>query len=684
VRTLDDTPQSARSLGRRSSPRRLLPFAEQGSPAVEAELRVRFEEASRALRTLEQELSERDATAAELRERWEEASTSELQLQRERLAAEHELQDRAEQLAEAEALAEELRGEAEAAFSDDAEAAAELRAELERERACHHAAIDAAGAAYSAQTRLSDELDALQGIQHELDGERDGRVTAEEALRRARDEAAELAEQLEDKEYALLITSEAAAEEVGGDGGEPIGVREARRLRTECLQLEAELQSSQSLATSSRSRPAMPGDGLVMRAHLSPDLGSEHQEAAAEDPCTWRRSTPSFAGQDAAAYAAALASGEAEDLNPFGGSAEDARGHDADGTESTPRGRVSFAPPPRLGSSTGGANEGGDVSGIDSGSGLQEAGSNPFEDEGAANPFGMDDADSAGGDGIVPMGSPTFGSKASRLASESSSCLDAGSPSDLPSQRSLATPSFGEPPLFIQELNSLRAELTTEEAACAEAREEARGAKRALAEAHSEGGGSSGSRASAEAEDVERLRQELSEETARSRRLGQHAVRAEQKRRRLMLELAEDATADADLAALAQVVARAARAIATISKEAPLLPPDDPPPLSRPGTSAGPAALAAAAAAAAAAESEAGPAALAAAAAAAAAAEPPPPSAPKAPSPLPGVSRLRTLPAAPPAAAPPVAAAAAPAVPATPPRPALGRLPAAPRPEDLL
>merc|ERR1712060_274447 len=123
-----------------------------------------------------------------------------------------------------------------------------------------------------------------------------------------------------------------------------------------------------------------------------------------------------------------------------------------------------------------------------------------------------------------------------------------------------------------EELIRLREALAIEEAACAAAREEVEEARRVSREAC---GGSSGSRSKvvqeSSADDVDHLRVALSEEIAKSRRLGEHGLRAEQSRRRLLHELAEEVNAEDDLIELAKVVGRAARAISTISRHAPQL-----------------------------------------------------------------------------------------------------------------
>eukprot|EP00439_Symbiodinium_sp_Y106_P057058 s4885_g8.t1 len=66
---------------------------------------------------------------------------------------------------------------------------------------------------------------------------------ATQELASSKRELVDLRERFEDVEYALQIASEAAAEDGGVDG--PVGVREARRLREECLALQAELAHAQ-------------------------------------------------------------------------------------------------------------------------------------------------------------------------------------------------------------------------------------------------------------------------------------------------------------------------------------------------------------------------------------------------------------------------------------------------------
>eukprot|EP00927_Polykrikos_kofoidii_P042883 TRINITY_DN36933_c0_g1_i1.p1 TRINITY_DN36933_c0_g1~~TRINITY_DN36933_c0_g1_i1.p1 ORF type:complete len:1505 (-),score=316.46 TRINITY_DN36933_c0_g1_i1:357-4871(-) len=112
---------------------------------------------------------------------------------------------------------------------------------------------------------------------------------------------------------------------------------------------------------------------------------------------------------------------------------------------------------------------------------------------------------------------------------------------------------------------SLFAELNSEKVTCAAALEEARGLKRVLAEARGEAGPNAVS-------DISQLRVALAEEAAKCRRFGEHALCAEESRKILLEEMAEDAESADGIPALANVVCRAAEAIATMRLDEPTPP----------------------------------------------------------------------------------------------------------------
>jgi len=427
-----------------------------------ANFRNRWEDATAALKASEYRLQEKDIEASELHGRLEEIAFKGQQAVAEHELAKRAVQDQQEQLAALESLTGSLRDE-------------------------------------MTQHQLAQNVKDIDG---NFIAEYRG---LEEALRTAKEHTSELHAQLEDKDYAMQIMSEACAE----DGGEPVGIREARRLRSECAELQVELQeASASDKNSGAPTTQLPPRILEKEAggfsafveestrRLPPAIQEEEEEDENAKPGTttsrqtamfgtnsdisqepWSPTAdfvadrqPSFANEDVARTASASSRGSP--LNDFREAIADV----------APDG-MRFAPPQRV------------------------AGTDADELEGLRE----------------------------QLAYER------------------------------QQLAAERQQLASERAAYADAREEAERTTQALAEAND--GGS----------DVERLRMELTEEAAKSRRLLEHALRAEESRRRLLLELSKDAGADADFAALAKVIGRAAKAIATISREAPLVPLDEPP-----------------------------------------------------------------------------------------------------------
>ncbi|CAK9028769.1 unnamed protein product [Durusdinium trenchii] len=104
------------------------------------------------------------------------------------------------------------------------------------------------------------------------------------------------------------------------------------------------------------------------------------------------------------------------------------------------------------------------------------------------------------------------------------------------------------------EVQRLRRALISEEQACAEAR-----ADRAELEVAASG---------SDASDSARLRLLLSEEKAKSRALGEKALRSERHRQKLLEEMVQDGQVDVELVSLAKAVGRTVKAISAISQEA--------------------------------------------------------------------------------------------------------------------
>ncbi|CAE7610352.1 unnamed protein product, partial [Symbiodinium necroappetens] len=176
-----------------------------------AELRARLEEA---------ELAQKAA----LEEEAHMGQTDKL----ERQDAQAQLEEQAEAAKESgEKRREQLAAELERSKLD----LAELRARLEEADLAPKAAWED-----DAPCRLEEALAQAEGTAAE----------AAQELASSKRELVDLRERFEDVEYALQIASEAAAEDGGADG--PVGVREARRLREECLALQAELAQQKAHA----------------------------------------------------------------------------------------------------------------------------------------------------------------------------------------------------------------------------------------------------------------------------------------------------------------------------------------------------------------------------------------------------------------------------------------------------
>ncbi|CAJ1348914.1 unnamed protein product, partial [Effrenium voratum] len=105
-----------------------------------------------------------------------------------------------------------------------------------------------------------------------------------------------------------------------------------------------------------------------------------------------------------------------------------------------------------------------------------------------------------------------------------------------------------------EEVRSLRRALISEEAACAQAKAELEAQLQA-----------------AEASEAGSLRRRLAEEKAKSRALGERAIRSERHRQKLLEEIVEDGQMDVEFASLVKAVGRTAKAIGAISREAPRL-----------------------------------------------------------------------------------------------------------------
>mmetsp|Transcript_67559 Transcript_67559/g.162207 ORF Transcript_67559/g.162207 Transcript_67559/m.162207 type:complete len:976 (-) Transcript_67559:23-2950(-) len=117
-----------------------------------------------------------------------------------------------------------------------------------------------------------------------------------------------------------------------------------------------------------------------------------------------------------------------------------------------------------------------------------------------------------------------------------------------------ALPAAREVPAGV--IRELQAEISSERAAYAEAREETRQVHQKRLQSATLDAAS------------QKLEQQLSEEVQRSRRLGEYALQAEESRRRLLHELAEAAQVEADLTSLASLMGRAAKSITVITREA--------------------------------------------------------------------------------------------------------------------
>lgn len=409
-----------------------------------------------------------------------------------------------------------------------------------------HAAAEAA--AETLTTRLVAAEAALEATEQAAAAE-DSKDRAAEELRQqleaaaaseqqALEESRDLAVRLEDTEYALQITSEAAAEDVGGDVS--IAIREARRLRMECSALEAELQAAgreDSRAGQQLSRQSLGSAGFSGPRHT----------------CTFgegaMRSDSSLLNQ--------------VEASPVDDAESSARSRTvsysfAAGME----GRPFFSPPSR-------------------------PSDRPSPD---LNPFGSEgDGEDSDPEDILHTAE---GSPAAAVASVSATPVDAalvslpeGALEQLTPRASRMADCFS-PRVQVEavELVRLRAALAHEEAAYTQdeaqaALEEAselqaqaaaqRAEERQQGRPASPGAAADQAALSVATATVEQLQLALAEEAAKSRRLGEHALRAEQSRRRLLLELTQDEEAEADLVALAKVLGRAAKAIATITQEAP-------------------------------------------------------------------------------------------------------------------
>lgn len=464
---------------------------------------------------------------------------------------------------------------------------AELHAELSHERQTRVAEIIHAESVTTSRCKQLTEM-ALMEVKTELNSERHrsaqlaaDRATAVAAAAAAgqhqdaekwKAEVAELSEELANTEYALEITSEAAAEE---DGEEPVGLREARRYRAECAQLEAQLHQQEQNGVSK--------GGRCTSAINTPEIDRSTHSSIYRTP-----QDPNPFGKD---------EGEEEEdegshndgANPFGidfnessESEPEAGNWSSNAVRSNTaiaQGQDAFNPPPRtsdsdLQSVVSNMSFGPKRLTADFGSRrptheqpklpLMPSTQEDSEDEHPieGNPFG-DDIKEATADT-----NPLKESAANRLHSvdnASSSTQSTSAPlsacgASLPKPDTVGAtmPDQGN---MLEELEELRGALQAERSARTRAVDEARAAKHALAQAHGSQGG---------AADVAELQAALSEQIAKSQRLGEHALRAERSRHRLLQELAEGGHAEADLTAIAKVVGRAAKAIAEFSQEVPI------------------------------------------------------------------------------------------------------------------
>mmetsp|Transcript_136817 Transcript_136817/g.354978 ORF Transcript_136817/g.354978 Transcript_136817/m.354978 type:complete len:1326 (+) Transcript_136817:94-4071(+) len=526
----------------------------------------------------------------------EELQTQAEELQRLRTdvaAADEESQQLREAVRSAQALAtgsetyaNELQAELQqvrvsSAAEDTAALVLELRMQLEQEEDLRAAGVEAAVAAA-----------CVDGSSREAE--------LQKALHRALADKAELSEKLADAEYALQITSEAAAEDSDDSATEHVGIREARRLKMECAALESQLRQV-SPHKRNTADFGIPDSTRQADSAASPQVWNTVQQlraelAGREEPpsATAIHATPSFAVPGGVTELEHRASA-------------DSMGDLSSAAKPSVSSTLTFAPPTRNWSLSMRDVEGGVTSETcrDEGNPFEEDAEsqadvehvdaiNPFagefencHSEGTrslvaihANPFGSDAKDDdtkedvgsvayplkTGSNSAIQRSPEPSHGESPRVTSDSREIEQRSSPS----HRTKVTPSFGssDDSTVPVELARLRGVLSVEEAACAEAREEAREARRALKEANV---------VDNDDDEVTQLRRALAEETAKSNRLGKHALRAEESRRRLLHELAEDAEAEADLVALAKVLGRAAKAIATISHEAPMQLPEEQP-----------------------------------------------------------------------------------------------------------
>jgi len=491
--------------------------------------------------------------------------------------------------------------EAESAVEDSETCVGKLQAELSRERAGRESETHAANAAQQSLQSGKVHQDEVHALRDELTRERRQSNAEVAALAAAReqlaaapmpdsgshDEIQELLAEVSDLKYALNVTSEAAA--CLDDSGEPVGVQEARRFRAECAQLQSELQRSKATAAAA-SASAMReqritadfGDAGSGNRHATLHGGSQLNQQ--------NRSTPSFTScpQEVKAISA---KGDADEKNPFSDASSEEEEEPSTGDDPP---AFTFMPPGRAAPAAAAAQGAGNPFGEeafdepDSTNPFQEPAGNPFDLESSQgspaqrNPFAADGAADVSRDDLEVLEPQT--------PSQSLSRGQHGSVDLLTNDQS--TPSFSSKDVAAAqaaaaaEVAHLRAALQSEEeacveakAACAEAREEAaRGAKRALAAA-------SGADAGAEAGEVHQLRRALSDEAAKSRRLCEQALRAEESRRRLLQEMLEDSQAEVDVVQLAKLVGRAAKAIAAVSEVAPVRPAEQVPVSGMPATS---------------------------------------------------------------------------------------------------
>jgi len=476
-----------------------------------------------------------------------------------------------------------------------------------------------------------------------------------EELSCANEEIKELEARTGDLEFALRITSEAAAAAGDGGSGEPVGIAEARRLRASCEELEVELREralgsdppllgcvpqvrcggcgggritanfgngEADLHASSSASPRNPMAATSLQAWDT--VQRLRDESSGALTLSTGRSPPSIDQHECGNVIRTPQLGHQTPPSQFGsccgdgsdgGNSDDAFANPASNTGLR---RLGFVPLPRApmeslcgGTSGYAANssqaypqlpgdraaQNSQASGIGLDGGSLHRGDNSPQTDGSCDESdrgatrsscsgglaGVNESVHVPGDALNPFsdcedggpwehpGSPfdepgeaalgnSFGNQADpcntqEVQSIGRTALELSN-DQVPLMTSNSSPT--QQALNAEEVLHLQEALAVEETACASAKEEAHCAKRDLADS-----------------EVGHLRLELSEEVATSRRLCLHAIRAEEARRHVLQALEAESATEMDPAgtggaAVLELAGRAARAVASISRIAPL------------------------------------------------------------------------------------------------------------------